>query len=936
MNKENLNLEKDDQNLTPMMQHWVKIKSKYKDFIIFYRLGDFYEMFEEDAREASKILNLALTKRAGHPMCGVPYHSYKIYLKKLISNGKKVVICEQLEDPAKAKGMVKRGVVEVVTPGTIVEEDYLTGENNYIASIYRLDKLIGVSWCDVSTGEFFAWELGSKNTENSEDTNSHKINNYRDDKFSDGIDKDKNDKDRDLKDKNRDLEELEKHKIESSIVEKRENNENKKNNIKFDELESLLEKIKPAEILICQDDRELFDSCKKFFTTGLVSGYYNTLTAKSLLSSYFNVLDISRIGLKSEVLQGSLNALVMYIQENEISVKPKLRNVNLLKDSNFLEIDHRTFHNLEIFEPYLSSDINMTLFSVLNQIKTSMGKRLLKKWMSFPSRNKEELLFRYNMVARIAGQKLNRTISEQLEKIHDIERLMSRIFARKASPMDLVQLKYSIIYARSLQILLEDSDLSLFSVPDNLMKVAQIIENAILENSGTDFEQDIIKEGFSSSLDEIRSFSKDANKILVEYQENLKRETQINNLKIRYNKVFGYFIEVSKSNLSKVPEKFLRKQTLVNAERFTTEELIELETRILSATNDFKEKQREIFENLVNSVADLFEEVSILAENIAIIDCLSNFAYFAERYNWVKPVITEEFKIVIEDGKHPVLDILLGKDCIPNDLLIDQTNFFHIITGPNMSGKSTYLRQSALILYLAHIGCFVPASRCEFFILDQLFSRIGAQDNIASGQSTFLVEMEETARILNTANSRSFIIFDEVGRGTATFDGMSLAYAICEFCVNEVKAPVLFATHYHELTLLEDEYKEVKNYHMSVSEWNSEIIFLKKVDKGFSDKSYGIYVAKIAGLPWQIIERASKLLEILSENEIVFEKRTSNTKKKKGKNEQKDLFEETDELTFTDNQLYVLEKISSLPITEITPVQALAFLDEMQKKLKRL
>ncbi|HQQ19539.1 MAG TPA: hypothetical protein PK520_05580, partial [Exilispira sp.] len=425
MNKENLNLEKDDQNLTPMMQHWVKIKSKYKDFIIFYRLGDFYEMFEEDAREASKILNLALTKRAGHPMCGVPYHSYKIYLKKLISYGKKVVICEQLEDPAKAKGMVKRGVVEVVTPGTIVEEDYLSGENNYIASIYRLNKLIGVSWCDVSTGEFFAWELGSKSAED------------KNDKFSNGSDKDKNEK-------NSDFKENEKHKIESSKVEK---SENKKNNIKFDELESLLEKIKPAEILICQDDRELFDSCKKFFTTGLVSGYYNILTAKNLLSSYFNVLDISRIGLKSEVLQGSLNALVMYIQENEISVKPKLRNVNLLKDSNFLEIDHRTFHNLEIFEPYLSTDANMTLFSVLNQTKTSMGKRLLKKWMSFPSRNKEELQFRYNMVARIASQKLNRTISEQLEKIYDIERLMSRIFARKASPMDLVQLKYSIIYA---------------------------------------------------------------------------------------------------------------------------------------------------------------------------------------------------------------------------------------------------------------------------------------------------------------------------------------------------------------------------------------------------------------------------------------------------------------------------------------------------------
>ncbi len=856
---------------TPMMQHWAKIKSKYKDFIVFYRLGDFYEMFEEDANLGSRVLNLTLTSRNGHPMCGVPYHAYKIYVKKLISNGYKVVICEQLEDPSKAKGMVKRGVTEVITPGTLMESDFLSSDNNFISSIY-VDNLKGaICWCDVSSGEFFASEI--------------KLN-----------------------------------KDEKEI---------------FENILTFLEKIKPSEIIISTDDKILKNLSKRFFTTTLSETYFEADKIDDLLNSYFSVYSIEDFGIKSDVLKKSISALVLYLKENEINVKPILSKVNLLEENKHLCLDSRTVHNLEIFEPFLPIDKTYTLFSCINQTRTSMGRRLLRRWLTFPLKDEKELKNRYFLIDKFIDLKIISNIEQQLNKILDIERIFTKIYFKKAVPADLINLKYSIIYASSIQLMLEDAGIDILKVEDELLVVVDLIERTILEPAVSDFEQQIIKKGYDENLDKLYYLTNNASELLTKYQEELKKTSGIQSLKIKYNKVFGYFIEISKANLEKTPSNFIRKQTLINNERFTTEYLLELETKILTANNDYKEMQKKIFDSIIEQVIKSYDLGLKLAEKIAYIDVINSLSHIAQKYHWVKPEINDQNIIDIDEGRHPVLDIILGKECIANDLKMDNKKFFNIITGPNMSGKSTYLRQSALILYLAHIGSFVPAKSCSFFILDAIFSRIGASDNIASGQSTFFVEMNETAKILNFATENSFVILDEVGRGTATFDGMSLAYSICEYLINKIKCFTLFATHYHELTLLEEEYSEVTNYHMQVSEWEDKIIFLKKCIKGFSDKSYGLYVASLAAMPSKIIERAKAILDILSENEIVFEKKT-NVKIKSKKNKEKNtLFDDDIHPILTNSEKNIVEKIREVNINELTPVNALNFLEELKKMLEK-
>lgn len=858
---------------TPMMQHWAKIKSKYKDFIVFYRLGDFYEMFEEDAHIGSRVLNLTLTSRSGHPMCGVPYHAYKIYIKKLISNGYKVVICEQLEDPAKAKGMVKRGVTEVITPGTVIESDLLATDNNFISSIYiEADKIrAGICWCDVSSGEFFASELAL-------------------------------------------------NKEEKEI---------------FEQIYTFLEKIKPSEIVISNDDRILKNLSKRFFTTTLSESYFDGDQIDGLLNSFFSVHSIEDLGVKSLLIKKCINALVLYLKENEINIKPILSKVNLIEESDHLSLDSRTIHNLEIFEPFLPIDKTYTLFSSINLTKTSMGRRLLKRWLNFPLKDKTEIENRYSLIEKFIDLNITSNISQQLEKIFDLERLFTKIYLKKANPSDLINLKYSILYANSINLILEDCGIELFKVGSNLLAVVDLIEKSLLEPASSDFEQQIIKNGYNEDLDQLYYIVNNANDLLTKYQEELKKESGIQSLKIKYNKVFGYFIEVSKPNLDKVPKNFIRKQTLVNNERFTTNYLLELETKILSANEQFSEMQKKVFDDIIERIIQYYDEGLKLAQSIAYIDVINNLSIIAMKYHWVKPQIYKESIIEIEEGRHPVLDIILGKECIANDLFMSSDKFFNIITGPNMSGKSTYLRQSALILYLAHIGSFVPAKSCKFFILDAIFSRIGASDNIASGQSTFFVEMNETAKILNFATQRSFVILDEVGRGTATFDGMSLAYAICEYLVTKIKCFTLFATHYHELTLLEDEYPEVSNYHMQVSEWEDKVIFLKKCIKGFSDKSYGIYVASLAAVPHKVIERAKSILEILSENEIVFEKRTNVKSKNKKTKDKNFLFEDEIEPIILNSEKIVIEKLKGININELTPIEALNFLEELKKNLEK-
>lgn len=855
---------------TPMMQQWAKIKSKYKDFIVFYRLGDFYEMFEEDAHIASSILNLALTSRNGHPMCGVPYHSYKIYLKKLITSGKKVVICEQLEDPSKAKGMVKRGVTEVITPGTLIESDFLSSDNNFITCIYIENKAASICWTDVSIGEFYCSEIKLKGEERED----------------------------------------------------------------FDQIYTFLEKIKPSEIIIAEKNNILKNLSKRFFVTVLSQSYYEGNDFENLLNSFFSVHSIEDFGIKSLNLKKTINAMVLYLKENEINIKPKLSKIDLLDNNEYLSIDSRTIHNLEIFEPFLPIDKTFTLFSCINQTKTSMGRRLLRKWLTFPIRNEIELKDRYFLVQKFIEAKIINTIGEQLTKIFDIERIFTKIIAKKANAMDLINLKYSIIYARSMQLILEDAGLEILKVDDIVLSILNLIENSIVENPGSDFEQQVIKKGYNKELDQLFQLSNNVTDLLTDYQEELKRLSSIQNLKIKYNKIFGYFIEVSKGNIDKVPSFFIRKQTLVNNERYTTEKLLELETKISSATAEYKELQRSIFESILDEISKYNEDGLKLSSTIAYIDVIYSFSFIATKYHWVMPHINSESVISIEDGRHPVLDIIMGKECISNDLQMDENKFFHIITGPNMSGKSTYLRQSALILYLAHIGSFVPAKSCNFFILDAIYSRIGASDNIATGQSTFFVEMNETAKILNFATNKSFVILDEVGRGTATFDGMSLAYSICEHLLTDIKCYTLFATHYHELTLLEDEYNEVTNFHMQVSEWEEKIIFLKKCIKGYSDKSYGIYVASLAAIPQKVIERAKTILEILSENEIVFEKKQKVTSKDKKIKEKETLFDDSIEPLLNLSEKLIVEKLKLININELTPVQALNILSELKDLLK--
>lgn len=855
---------------TPMMQHWAKIKAKYNDFIIFYRLGDFYEMFEDDAHLASRVLNLTLTSRNGHPMCGVPQHAYKIYLKKLIKSGYKVVVCEQLEDPSKAKGMVKRGVAEVITPGTLIESDFLSSDNNFIVSIYIENKKAGISWCDVSSGEFFVSELLLNDDENE----------------------------------------------------------------KFEQIYNFLEKIKPSEIIISSQDKSIKNLSKRFFTTTLQEAYFDGNNIDKLLNEYFAVYSLEDFGVKSFLLKRTINALVLYLKENEINIKPVLSKVNLVEENEHLNIDSRTIHNLEIFEPFLPIDKTHTLFSCINQTKTSMGRRLLRRWLSFPLKNEKELQNRYLLIEKFIELKIISTIGEQLQNIMDIERIFTRIYFKRAAAADLLNLKYSIIYAKSIQMILEDAGIDILKVEDDLLGIMDLIEKSICEPASSDFEQQVIKNGFDKKLDQLYYIANNATNLLTEYQENLKKESGIQSLKIKYNKVFGYFIEVSKPNLDKIPKYFIRKQTLTNNERFTTEYLLELESKILSANADFKQMQKDIFDSIIDNIIKSYNSGLKLAESIAYIDVIYSLSNIAYRYHWTKPEINEEMLIKIENGRHPVLDIVLGKECISNDLVMDKNKFFNIITGPNMSGKSTYLRQSALILYLAHIGSFVPAKSISFFMLDSIFSRIGASDNIASGQSTFFVEMNETAKILNFATEKSFVILDEVGRGTATFDGMSLAYAICEHLITKIKCFTLFATHYHELTLLEDKYAEVTNYHMHVSEWEDKIIFLKKCIKGFSDKSYGIYVASLAAIPQNVIERAKTILQILSENEIVFEKRTNIKSKNKKEKANVTLFDEQIEPILLNSEKYIVEKIKQIDINELTPINAFNLLVELKNILK--
>ncbi|MCX8059353.1 MAG: DNA mismatch repair protein MutS [Spirochaetes bacterium] len=874
----------DVKNLTPMMKQFYSIKERYKDYIIFFRAGDFYEMFDKDAEEASLILNIVLTQRAGIKMCGVPYHSYKPYLKKLIDNGKKVAICEQLEDPKKAKGIVKRGVVEIYTPGMIINDEFLTKENNFICNCLVTNEqflIYYIALADISTGEIF-------------------LSIFRDDdELIDYL----------YKNKPKEIIFYLTFNKEDNIINNLKSNFKNKvffSNISFEELN--LNNFEKEEFFF-----EFNDFIKEVLETNNFESWKSIEKNKNLI--YLLIL------------------MLNYFRNNHISDLSFINKVIFIEENNYLKVDEGTRRNLEIFSPLFSGEKDTTLINFIDFTSTPMGRRKLKEFMLFPLKNVNLINRRLNFIEELLqNYEITQKIKNEFKTIKDIERLFVKIYLKRCSPVDIVNFKNSIYKIYEISNIWLDK-LSLFKnflcISPKILECLELIDKALIDDPSFNIEEgSIFKIGYNYELDELIKFYNDSEKILFDYLEKLKVETNIQNLKIKYNKVFGYFIEVSKGNIEKVPNYFIRKQTLTNAERFTTEFLIETESKILNFSEKRIELEKKLFDDLCEKIKNIKIFLYDIFNKVAELDVFISLAIVAKKYNFVKPEFINENELIIEEGFHPIVKKFIEEESkdqfIPNDLKMDKDKFFHIITGPNMSGKSTFLRQNAIIIYLSHIGSYVPAKKVKLHVFDNIFSRVGASDNIARGQSTFLAEMSETAYIIKNATSKSFIILDEVGRGTSTFDGMSLAFAISEYIINKIKAKTLFATHYFELVHL-DENPQVECYHTLVKEWEDKIIFLKKIEKGYADKSYGIYVAKIAGIPFDIIERANELLSIIKNNDIRFD---FEIKKEKKENYLFDFFENEKES--------ILNSILNFDIYNKSPLESLKFLEELKARIARI
>lgn len=843
--------------LTPLMRQYQQIKERYRDSILFFRLGDFYEMFFEDAQIASKILGITLTSRDKSkdnpiPMCGIPYFSADSYIEKLIKAGYKIAICEQIGDPKLSKGIVDRDVVKVLTPGTYLPEG--TKENLFVMSASLSKGKLGIAIADVTTGELILYESDKDFTE--------ELNRFEPKEVL----------------------------IPSS-------------------LENIV-KIENTGAKVCVIDDWKFD----------YSISYKRLT------DHFKVTSLRSFGAEElERAVASAGVLIEYLEENRQQVQ--FRELKVLNLSSFMLLDSATKRNLEIFQS-LEGTKEGSLFWVLDHTLTPMGTRFLKNALTHPLLNKSEIDQRLNCVETFCQNTLLRqSIAKLLKDFPDIERLSLKLKNRSINPRELNALKEGLKRVPELRKYLAESNVpNIQELAEQLLEVNEFvatIEKALIPNPPIfTNEGGIFREGFNEDVDGLRKLAHESKQIILNLEAEERKRTGINSLKIGYNKVFGYYIEVTKPNLSLVPSNYIRKQTLVNAERFITEELKTLESRIFGAEERLKVLEKELYEDLIDKLEPYSETIAKNSEKIGYIDFILSLAEAASRYNYSRPEITEEEVIEITEGRHPVIERLIQVGTlrenrfIPNDLLIgtdDQR--IMIITGPNMAGKSTYMRQNALIVLMAQIGSFVPASRAKIGLVDRIFTRIGASDYLSKGQSTFMVEMIETANILNNATSKSLIILDEVGRGTSTFDGISIAWAVVEYIAEKVKARTLFATHYHELTELALSYDSVKNYNVVVKEWGDEIIFLRKIEKGGADKSYGIQVARLAGLPAEILNRAKEVLERLEKKELQrFPIRAR----------QLDLFFQGDP---------VLSEIAKIDIDNLSPKMALRKLRELKEML---
>jgi DNA mismatch repair protein MutS len=860
--------------LTPMLKQFLDIKELYPDSIIFFRTGDFYEMFFEDAEKASRILGITLTSRGSYdgkrvPMCGVPHHSSRSYIAKLIENGRKVAICEQVEEPGQGKGIVKREVVRVVTPGSIIDE---TGEerndNLYMAAISGSNGLYGLAHVDLSTGEFRVTEV---------------------DEWRELIDE--------------------------------------------------LGRIDPAELLLSEGDNLSHNREFLRYRIEVLGGdAYIKDRAEHLLKEQLGVNSLKVFGcdgLKEGVC--AAGALVHYLKETQKINPGHIKEIITYRLGDYMFLDESTVRNLELYETMKRRSIRGSLFQVIDRTVTPMGSRLLKRWTGYPLVDLYKIRRRLAAVANLRDNRVCREdIRELLNGIYDLERLNGRVSLGRANARDLIALKLSILRLPAIKMRLADSTSELLSdissSIDTLQDIAEIIDKAVCDNPPISLKEGgLIREGFNHELDELISITRDGKAWIADLAFTEKTRTGISTLKIGYNKIYGYYIEVSKANLHLVPQNYIRKQTLVNGERYITESLKEYEEKVLGAEEKKIDLEYEIFEKIRGRIASQSGRIKETARYIAEIDALAGLAETAELYGYVCPEVNDGGIIEIFDGRHPVIEqTVKDEDFVPNDIRLDDNEQeFLIITGPNMAGKSTILRQVALTVLMAQMGGFVPASKATIGIVDRIFTRIGASDDIAKGQSTFMVEMDETANILRHATTKSLVILDEIGRGTSTYDGLSIAWAVAEALHDRDNKGVrtLFATHYHELTDLISTKFRVKNFNIAVKEWKDRIIFLRKLVPGGTSRSYGVQVARIAGIPEEVIERANEILSNLEKGEIDDLGRPRLARSKEAQNSQS-----TSQMNlFGWHNQGLIKRIRELDISSMTPLDALVELDRIKK-----
>jgi DNA mismatch repair protein MutS len=853
--------------LTPLMKQYFSIKEKYKDAIVFFRLGDFYEMFGEDAEKASKILQIALTTRDKSkedpiPMCGIPYFASESYILKLIKAGYKVAICEQIENPKEAKGIVERDIVRVITPGTSTPEN--PKENAYILSLLPYGDKHGIAVADISTGEFIIYET-----------------------------------DRNIEDE--------------------------------------MYRFEPREILLpysIKDNIHYREALNNFYLSFYEDWYFDYSEAYKILLNHLKVYSLDGFGCAGmDAAISAAGALVNYLKDTQKETF-SLKKITPLRQDSYMFLDATTQRNLELIHNLKDGSNEGTLLWVLDETLTPMGGRLLRSSILKPLINIHEIRKRLDAVEHLFDDyELLEDLRTSLRNIQDIERLSAKIDARNANARDLIAIKTSILYLPRIKKSLSSSKNSyLSSIADEIFEfsvIKELIEKSIVDTPPLTLRDGgIIKDGFNSDVDELRNISKRGKDFIAELELKEKERTGIPSLKIGYNRVFGYYIEVTKSNLHMVPENYIRKQTLVGGERFITPELKEYESKVLGSEERLKHLEYQIFQEILDEIQKETVLLYRTSAALSLIDFLTSLAVVSKRYNYIKPDVNENGVIDIKDSRHPVLErIPFDSKFIPNSIYMNtEDERLLIITGPNMAGKSTFMRQVALIIIMAQMGSFVPASDTKIGITDRIFTRIGASDFLIKGQSTFMVEMIEVANITHNATEKSLILLDEVGRGTSTFDGISIAWAVAEHILNEVKARTLFATHYNELTELSLIQNGVKNYNVSVKEWGDEIIFLRKVEKGSADKSYGIQVARLAGLPESIIKRAKEVLANLEKEELneIGRPRFADRKMKKD-TVQLDLFS-----SITDS---VISEIRNLDVKKLTPEEAHNKLVEIKKKI---